>query len=264
MFYLQRSGSADQEGPFSFEFLRQMVKDGQIFGDDKLIAAEGGAPFPISDIFEWREIIQSRPESVSPNSTGAYRPPNSGDYSETATAKPSNSKISGGSIAVIATIVLLTLCCIPGLIVSRGLSGAAERVGYSGVGSVDAMAALRSVSRASLNYANDWDGFYPDKFDEGIAWQNQLRPYLEPGFSFEVEPGKVIEANPNLAEIRSGSIIDPSQTLLHFVREPILGDQSAVSNCNGDAGYVDSQKLADSIRRDIYNVPIDQRYRRRR
>jgi hypothetical protein len=241
VFYLQRSGSPDQEGPYSIEYLKQIAREGRLNAEDLLIPAEGGEPFRAGENLEFGEL---------PRAETTHKPP----VTEAPRVNTNSSKISTGSIAVIAAVVIISLCCIPSFFIFRGSKGVAMGE-PTGIGSVDSMTALRQVTQATITYTNDWDTFYPSGMDESTRWQSQVRPYMPSASSFEVD-GHQIEANPNLARIRRGTIIDPTQTLMFYIREPMLGDQSPVSNAEGNVGYVNSAKLERSIRRNIYNVPF--------
>ncbi len=240
MFYLQRSGSPDQEGPYSIEYLKQIARDGRLYAEDLLIPAEGGESFRAGENLEFGDL---------PRADNVHKPP--------VTSPPQTSgpvKTSAGSIAVIIAVAIISLCCVPSFFMFRG--GKKAALGEpTGIGSVDSMTSLRQVTQATINYTNDWDTFYPSGMDDSTLWQSQVRPYLPNDASFEVN-GHKIEPNPNLARIRRGTIIAPTETLMFFIREPMLGDQSAVSNAEGYVGYVSSEKLARSIRRNIYNVPF--------
>lgn|GEM_PF-6568295 len=241
MFYLQRSGSPDQEGPYSFEYLKQIAREGRLNAEDLLIPADGGETFRAGENLEFGDL---------PRADAPHKPP----LTEPPRTSVNPSKVSPGSIAVIAAVIVISLCCVPSFFLFQGGKGAA--LGEpTGIGSVDAMTSLRQVTQATVNYTNDWDTFYPSGMDDSTLWQSQVRPYMPNDSSFEVD-GHKIEANPNLARIRRGTIIDPTQTLMFFIRDPMLGDQSPVSNAEGNVGYVSSEKLERSIRRNIYNVPF--------
>lgn len=246
MFYLQRSGSPDQEGPYSFEFLLHMAKEGRLFADDTIIPADGGPSFRAAENLEFGDLEYATPPEAPPT----FNP------------KPTGTKVSPGTIAIISAVVVLSLCCIPSFFIFRTGSQAVQGE-MSGVESIDSITALNQVTMATLSYCNDHDGFFPSGMDSTL-WKEQLRPYLPAGSVLEINKDMQIEANPNLSVIRQGSVIDPRQTLMFFIRKPVLGDQSAVSNVAGDSGYVNSAGLERSIRRDIYNVPFERGNRRGR
>ncbi|MFM9871920.1 MAG: hypothetical protein ACKVQS_00480 [Fimbriimonadaceae bacterium] len=242
MFYLQRSGSPDQEGPYSFEYLKQIAREGRLNAEDLLIPVDGGESFRAGENLEFGNL---------PRAEKIHKPPITDP--PPITANP-NTKVSAGTTAVIVAVAIISLCCVPSFFLFK--SGTNAITGEpTGVASIDSMTSLRQVTQATLNYTNDWDTFYPSGMDDPTRWQNQIRPYLEDNVKFEVD-GHKIEANPNLARIRRGTIIDPTQTLMFFIRDPIFGGQSPVSNAEGAVGAVDTEKLARSIRRNIYNVPF--------
>lgn len=224
-----------------------MAKEGRLFADDTIIPADGSEPFRAAENLEFGSLEYSVPPEAPPAFTPKTR---------------SDSKISAGSIVVIAAIAILSLCCIPGFLIFRTGSQAVQGE-MSGVESVDAITALNRVTQATINYCNDHDGFFPSGMDS-TQWKDQIKPYLPDDAVLEIGPEMQIEANPNLSVIRQGSVIDPRQTLMFYIRKPVLGDQSAVSNVSGQSGYVNSEGLERSIRRNIYNVPFERGNRRGR
>lgn len=217
-----------------------MARSGQLVAEDLIIPAEGGESFRAGENLEFGSL---------PRSETIHKPP------VTETTSSSTSKtVSNGTIAVIVAVAIISLCCIPSFFLFKGGKNAISGE-FTGNASVDSMTALRQVTQATINYANDWDTFYPSGMDDPTYWQSQIRPYMGANKSFEIG-GHKIEANPNLARIRRGTIIDPRQTLMFFIRDPLFGDQSPVSNAEGNVGYVSSERLAKSISRKIYNVPF--------
>lgn len=255
MFYLQRHDSPDQEGPYSYEYLLRMAKAGELSASDLLTPADGGEPFRAGENLEFGFSAGSAPQAEN----------HSGSESQTVQAPPKmeGASSSRGTMAVVAAVAAISLCCIPGFILFQGFgvnpaSGGVGGGGMPGIQSMDAISALNRVTVATIQYCNDHDGFFPSGMDSQ-QWKEQIRPYLEPGARLDAGPGLDIEANPNLSVIRQGSVIDPRQTLMFFIRKPVLGNQSAVSNVSGRTGYVSSEGLEKSIRRNIYNVPFRNR-----
>lgn len=257
MFYLQRHGSPDQEGPYSYEYLLRMAKGGELTADDLLFPADGGEPFRAGENLEFGDLPPGAPKE--PMAEPAM-PSVMADGGAPPVLGPQ--KTSQGTVAVIAVVVAISLCCIPGFLLfqggGQGAGGGLVGGGVPGVQSMDAISALNRVTEATIQYCNDHDGFFPSGMDSD-KWKEQIRPYLEPGTRFDAGPGLPIEANPNLSVIRQGSVIDPRQTLMFFIRKPVFGNQSAVSNVSGRTGYVDSEGLEKSIRGNIYNVPFRNR-----
>jgi hypothetical protein len=249
VYYLYRQGQPDPEGPYSFEYLKNLSREGRLFADDRLEPTDGSPSFHAGEVLEFGPLQNYVSPGIEPEET-IHRPPT---YPE---SKPTNSSVSPSTIGVLIAIALVSLCCVPGLIFMRPAAGEAGGLGSigGGSGSVDSMTSIRRVTRAAIAYCSDNDGLYPPGMDSD-EWRNQLQPYLEPGQS-DLGKLKSIKANPNLSGIRRGSIIDPYRTLMFYSTDSAFGGQTAVSNSEGQVAFIESRLVDEAVKKNLYYIDI--------
>ncbi len=230
MYYLQRGG-ADPEGPYSLEYLARMAREGKLSPADSLIDAASNQQSTVG-------------EQLGHLSDASWR--------------PEKSSVSGASIAVIGMILLAGLCLLPILTMlpsartrSGGIISSPGRASGSVVANLEA---LRAVTRATEMYCYQHDGFFPSGMDSD-QWKEQILPYLNDRSALDLGPEFTLGANPNLNNIRQGSVIDPYRTLMFYIMPSSGQGEAGASNVDGRVGIVPAEGLQKSIDSGIFNVP---------
>lgn len=228
MYYLRRGANADPEGPYSLEYLSKMAREGKLAPSDQLIDAESESHTTVGELLGNVSDIQWRSQKSS---------------------------TSAAQMAIVGMLLLAGLCLLPLLTalprMERTISGGVTRSTDSAAGHLEA---LREITRAAEMYCYQHDGFFPSGMDSE-RWKEQLRPYISDPSVLDPGPDQVLGANPNLNNIRQGSVIDPYRTLMFYITPSSRRGDAAASNVDGQFGIVRAEELQKSIDSGIFNVP---------